>query len=181
MRYPNASSGLRLMFIGQILMIVGALLAWVPLVGFLMILASPVLEIVGLYKAGGDDEDYKGALVFAVAILIVGLIGGFFQEGFLSRMLEVATSILNLLMVYSVCNTTSNLLHSIGDEEQSRRGETVIKIYAVCTAISIVCRVLGIIPIINIAAALVSAIASLVQVVGYVMYLLFLNGSSKAL
>ena len=181
MRYPNAASGLRLMFIGQILMIVGVLLAWVPLVGALLIIAAPIVELVGVYKAGADDENYRGALVFAALVLVVNFVSGFFAEGFFSSILDVVSEILNLMVVFSVCNTTSNLLHSIGQEELSQRGGTVIKIYTACTAISIVCGVLGIIPIINIAAALVNGISSLVMVVGYVMYLLFLNGSSKVL
>lgn len=181
MRYPNAASGLRLMFLGQILMIVGVLLAWVPLVGALLIIAAPVVELVGVYKAGDDDENYRGALVFVALVLMVNFISGFKGEGFLGSILDMASEVLSLLVVFSVCNTTSNLLHSIGQEELVRRGGTVIKIYTACTAISIVCGVLGIIPIINIAAALVNGISSLVMVVGYVMYLLFLNGSSRVL
>ena len=122
-------------------------------------------------------SDCKIAALVLAANFIAGLLG----EGFLRFALEAAASVLNLLMVYSVCTTTSNLLHSIGQEELSQRGGTVVKIYTACTAISIVCGVLGIIPIINIAAALVNGISSLVMVVGYVMYLLFLNGSSKVL
>lgn len=181
MRYPNAASGLRLMFLGQILMIVGVLLAWVPLVGALLIIAAPVVELVGVYKAGDDDENYRGALVFVALVLMVNFISGFKGEGFLGSILDMVSEVLNLMVVFSVCNTTSNLLHSIGQEELSQRGGTVIKIYTACTAISIVCGVLGIIPIINIAAALVAGISGLVMVVGYVMYLLFLNGSSKVL
>lgn len=181
MRYPNAASGLRLMFLGQILMIVGVLLAWVPLVGALLIIAAPVVELVGVYKAGDDDENYRGALVFVALVLMVNFISGFKGEGLLGSLLDMASEVLSLLVVFSVCNTTSNLLHSIGQEELSQRGGTVIKIYTACTAISIVCGVLSIIPIINIAAALVAGISGLVSVVGYVMYLLFLNSSSRVL
>lgn len=181
MKYPNAASGLRLLFIAQILSIVGALLLWLPLVGTLLVIAGVVLELVGIYKAGEDDENYRGALVFAIALLVFEVIGGFVPEGVLSGLVEVVSGVLSLLVVFSVCNTTSNLLHSVGSEALSQRGGTVIKIYAVCTVVSIVCRVLGVIPIINIAAGLVSIVAAIVQVVGYVMYLLFLYDSSKAL
>ncbi len=181
MRYPNAANGLRLMFIGQILMIAGVLLAWVPFVGFLLLIAAPFVELLGIYRAGDDDDNYRGALVFAVLALVINLISGFLSEGFLSSILDMASEVVGLLMVFSVCNTTSNLLHSIGHESLSQRGATVVKIYTACTAVSIVCQVLGIIPIINIAAALVAGVSSLVMLVGYVMYLTFLYGSSKVL
>lgn len=181
MRYPNAANGLRLMFIGQILMIAGVLLAWVPFVGFLLLIAAPFVELLGIYRAGDDDDNYRGALVFAVLALVINLISGFLSEGFLSSILDMASEVVGLLMVFSVCNTTSNLLHSIGQESLSQRGATVVKIYTACTAVSIVCQVLGIIPIINIAAALVAGVSSLIMLVGYVMYLTFLYGSSKVL
>ncbi len=181
MRYPNAAAGLRLMFVGQILMIVGVLLAWAPFVGVLLIVAAPIAELAGVYKAGDDDENYRGALVFIALVLVVNFISGFFAEGFLHSILDVASEVLGLMVVFSVCNTTSNLLRSIGQEELSRRGGTVIQIYTACTIISIVCGVLAFIPIINIAAALANGISSLAAVVGYVMYLLFLNSSSRVL
>lgn len=180
-RYPNASAGLRLMFIAQLLMIAGALLLWVPLVGSLLAIGGIAAEIVGIYKAGADDENYRGALIFAAATLVISLILGFLQPGFFASLLSAASDVLNLLKVFAVCSTTVSLLHLMGEETLSQRGGTVIKIYGVCTAVSIICRVLSIIPVINIAAALVSGIAGLALVVGYVMYLLFLNGSSKAL
>lgn len=181
MRYPNAARGLKLMFIGRMLAIASLLLFWVPIVGIVLMLAPLVLELIGIYKAGYDDENYRGALVFAVLVLAVNLVSGLLGEGILSSVLDMASSVLNLLMVYGVCNTTSNLLHSIGQESLSQRGGTIVKLYTGCVAVSVVCQALGLIPIINIAAALVSGIAGLVLVVGYVLYLLFLYSSSRVL
>lgn len=180
-QYPNAAEGLRLMFIGQILVIVGTLLIWVPFVGSLIVIAGTVAGLLGIYKAGADDENYRGALVFQVISLVVGVVNGFLGDGILSSLLGIVSMVLSLLVVYTVCNTTSNLLHSLGNEPLAERGQTVIKLYMACTAVSIVCQVLGIVPILNIIAGLVMVVAAIVQVVGYVMYLLFLNGSSKAL
>ncbi len=181
MRYPNAALGLKLMFLGQILAIAGFLLFWVPLVGFLLVLACPALELAGIYKAGADDENYRGALVFAAIILALGVVEGLLKPGLLSTLLDMGGSVLSLLLVYCVCTTTSNLLHSIGQEALSQRGNTVIKIMAGCTLVSLVCQALGFIPIINIAAALVSGIAGLVMTAGSVLYLMFLYGSCRVL
>ena len=180
-QYPNAAEGLRLMFIGQIVVIVGRLLSWVPLVGPLIVAAGTVAGLLGIYKAGADDENYRSALVFQAVNLVVGVISGFLEGGFLYSLLSIVSAVLGLLVVYAVCNTTSNLLHSVGNEPLAERGQTVIKLYMACTAVSVVCQVLGIVPILNIIAGLVAAVAALVQVVGYVMYLVFLSGSSKAL
>ena len=180
-QYPNAAEGLRLMFIGQIVVIVGSLLIWVPLVGSLIVIAGTAAGLLGIYKAGADDENYRSALVFQAVNLVVGVVNGFLGDGILGSLLGIVSAVLGLLVVYTVCNTTSNLLHSVGNEPLAERGQTVIKIYLACTAVSVVCQVLGVVPILNIIAGLAAAAAALVQVVGYIMYLLFLSGSSKAL
>lgn len=180
-QYPNAANGLKLMFIGQILAIVGVLLIWVPLVGSLIVIAGGVVEILGLYKASGDDESYRTALMFIAISVVVNLIAGFLEPGILTSLLSVVATILSLLAVIQVCTTTSNLLHSVGNEALSQRGSTVIKLYVVCTVVSLACSVLGVIPIVNIVAGLVSIVAAIAQLVGYVLYLMFLYSSSKAL
>lgn len=180
-QYPNAAAGLKLMFIGQILAVVGLLLIWVPLVGSLIVIAGFVVEIVGLYKASGDDEGYRTALMLLAVNVVVNLVAGFMGQGLLASLLSVVGTVLSLLAVIQVCTTTSNLLHSVGSEALSQRGSTVIKLFLVCTVVSIVCSVLSAIPVLNVLAALVSIVAAIAQIVGYILYLMFLHSSSKAL
>lgn len=179
--YHHAAAGLRLMFIGQILGLVGVILIWVPLVGSLLAIAGMVVELAGLYRAGNDDQGYRTALMFVAVNLVVNLVAGFVGEGILNSVLSLAGEVLGLMAVVQVCTTTGLLLHSVGNEALSRRGSTVMKLYVVCTVVAVVCGVLSIIPIVNILAGLVAAVAAIAQAVGYVLYLMFLYGSSKAL
>lgn len=197
MSYPNAAGGLKLMFLAQILTIVGAvvavvggvlalvtagILAVVALLGSLLILVAGILDIVGLYKAGADDQGYRGALIFALIVVVVGVIMGFVEEGgFLYALLSIADSILNFLVVNAVCQTTGNLLHSMGKDDLAERGNTVSKLYLICTVITVVCTLVGAIPIINILAGLASFVGAIITLVGYVLYLGFLNSGSTAL
>lgn len=180
-QYPKAAAGLKQMFIGQILDLVGLLLIWVPLVGSLIVIAGFVVEIAGLYKASGDDEGYRTALGFIAINLVVNLVAGFMGQGLLTSLLGLVGTVLSLMAVIQVCTTTSNLLHGVGNEALSQRGSTVIKLYLVCTVVSIVCSVLSVIPIVNVLAGLVSVVAAIAQAVGYVLYLMFLYSSSRAL
>lgn len=197
MSYPNAAGGLKLMFLAQILTIVGTVvavvggvlalvtagvLAVVALLGSLVILVAGILDIVGLYKAGADDQGYRGALIFALIAVVVGVIMGFVEEGgFLYALLSIADSILNFLVVNAVCQTTGNLLHSMGKDDLAERGNTVSKLYLICTVITVVCTLVGAIPIINILAGLASFVGAIITLVGYVLYLGFLNSGSTAL
>lgn len=197
MNYPSAAGGLKLMLLAQILTIVGAvvtvvgavlavatagILSIVMLLGSLLVLAAGILDIVGLYKAGADDQGYRGALIFALIAVVVGIIMGWMdQSGILYALLSIVDSILTFLVVNAVCQTTSNLLHSMGKDDLAEKGNTVSKLYFICTVITVVCTLVGAIPVLNILAGLASIVGGVITIVGYVLYLIFLSNGSTAL
>lgn len=138
MSYPSAAGGLKIMLLAQLLTIVGAvvtvvgavlaavtagILAIVVVLGSLLILVAGILEIWGLYKASADDQGYRGALLFALIAVAAGVISGWVEEGgILDALLSIASSILTFLVVNAVCQTTGNLLHSMGKDDLAERG-----------------------------------------------------------
>lgn len=180
-RYPNAAGGLTLMFYGQIVTIIGMFLAWVPLIGALTALAGGVLYLVGLYKAGPDDEGYRTAFMVSIVSIVVNVVSSFVGEGFMATLTSIVSSVLSLAVIYFVCVTTSNLLHSVDQEALSDRGLTVWKINLVCTVVTVAVALLAYVPLLNILAAIAAVLILIVELVGYIMYLMFLNSSSKAL
>ena len=197
MNYPSAASGLKMMLLAQILTIVGAvvtvvgamlavvtagILSIVMLLGSLLVLAAGILDIVGLYKAGADDQGYRGALIFALIAVVVGVVMGWVEDGgILDALLSIVDSILTFLVVNAVCQTTGNLLHSMGKDDLAEKGNTVSKLYLICTVITVVCTLVGAIPIINILAGLARIVGAIITLVGYVLYLGFLNSGSTEL
>lgn len=192
--YPNAAEGLKMLLISQILSIVNVLLAFVAtamlLAGFtlgltlvrIVAIAALALEIYGLFRATTDDEGYRTPLYAAAAGLVVYVLNIFLSDvPVIGALLTIISTVLAFIIVNGVCQTSGNLLHSKGNEALVDRGNTVAKIYFICTIINVVCTVIGIIPILNILSGLVSAIASIVLLVGYIMYLTFLSSGSKAL
>lgn len=196
MKYPNAAGGLKMLFLAQILsiaaiaiLVLGAIMSafggllLLLMLGSLVAIASGVLEILGLNKAGMDDEGYRGAMLFAVIGLVVSLINSWWLSDvpFVGTLLSLAGDVLVFLVVNAVCQTTGNLLHGVGNEVLSERGAVVAKIYLICTVVNIVCTIVGAIPILGILAGIVNFVSAIVSLVGYVMYLTFLSGSSNAL
>lgn len=182
--YPNASEGLKLLFYAQILIIVGTLLSLVPIVGSLIVLAGGILDLVGLNRAGQDDEGYRTAFTLVIVSIVVDVLSGFAgSKGFLflATPLSIASILVSLGIIYFVCITTSNLLHSVGEEALSQRGITVWKINLLCTALSVVLVLLMVIPVLNILAAIGEIAVTIAEIVGYVLYMMFLSGSYKAL
>lgn len=198
MNYPSAAGGLKNMFVAQILVLVGGVLTVVGAVGAvftlglsailllpasLLMLVGGILEFWGLYKASADDQGYRGALLFVVVGVVLGIVGGVIakEEGLLKTLLSVVQTVLNFLVVNAVCQTTSNLLHSMGKEELAEKGNTVSKICFICTVISVVCALVGAIPILNILAGLAGLVGGVITIVGYVLYLSFLSSGGRAL
>ena len=180
MKYPNASGGLKLMCTGEILTIIGAVLT-IILIGPIISLIGSIVALVGLYRARQDDEGYGTAFTLSIVNIVLGLVGMFFPEGFGASLISIISSIIALAIMYYVCTTTSNLLHSVGEETIAARGQTVWNINIVCTIVSVVLSILAYVPLLNVLAAFGAVVVVIVELVGYILYLMFLYGSYNAL
>ena len=179
MKYPNASGGLKLMFTGEILTIVGAVLT-IILIGPIISLIGSIVALVGLYRARQDDEGYNTAFTLSIVNIALSFVGMFFQD-FGASLISIISSIIALAIMYYVCTTTSNLLHSVGEETVAARGQTVWNINIVCTVVSVLLSILVYVPLLNVLAAIGAVVVVIVELVGYILYLMFLYGSYKAL
>lgn len=59
-QFPKAANGLKLMFYGEILAIIGIFLTLI-LIGPVISLVGSIMVLVGLYQAREDDEGYGTA------------------------------------------------------------------------------------------------------------------------
>lgn len=179
--YPMAANGLKLVFWGEVASLIAVVLALVPVLGVIVAILGPVLVAVGLYKAASDDEGYRTAFYLDIAAIIMSIVSAFVSSGALNSIVSILETIIGLAVVYYVTTTTGNLLHSVGQEEQSGKGRTVWTIYLVCAIVSVVVSVLMFIPILNLIGAALAIIMGIAQIVGYILYLIFLNKSYKLL
>ena len=179
MKYPNASGGLKLMFTGEILTIVGVVLT-VILIGPILTLIGGIMSLVGLYRARQDDEGYNTAFILSIVSIVLDFVGVFF-DGIGECLISIISSIIALAIMYYVCTTTSNLLHSVGEESIAARGRTVLNINIICTIISVVLSVLAYVPLLSVLTVIGAVIIIIAVLIGYILYLMFLHGSYKAL
>jgi len=184
--YPNAANGLHLMFIAEVLAVVGAILMLIPiinLIGSILAIIALVMMMVGLNKAGADDQGYRTAFMLSIVNLVVSIIGAFIPVGAIKSILSIVSTVLNLAVVYYVITTTANLSHSIGNEELPRKGNTVWVLYILCAIISVICTILVMIPslVIIAIAGVIAIIVAIIQIVAYILYMIFLSNASKAL
>ena len=179
--YPNAAQGLKMMFWAEIAAIACVVLMVVPLVNILAMiaaLAASIISMVGLYKAGSDDEGYKTAFILTIVNLVLELLNG--VEGFFGGLISIASAVVGLAIVYYVCTTTARLLTAVGSAEVAEKSN-VWKLYMVCTVVEVACVLVSWVPVLNVLAAIAAVISAIVMLVAEVLYMIFLYKSYQAL
>lgn len=178
--YPKAARGIQLLFLSIILAIIAPPLTVLG-IGAVVSVVSIVLQLVALFIAAGDDSGYRTAFYASVANLALNLLGNFVQQGsVVYTLVSTVSSIVGLYMTYKVITVTCYLLMNKAPNVAAQ-GQSVGKIYVVCFVINFLCNFLELVPFIGLMARLISILASLVQLVGYVLFLVFLFRASTAL
>lgn len=185
-RYPNAAGGLKLIFWGQIVTILGGILSAISLisvVGRILSIIGLFMNLVGLYYAKRDTlSGYNEAFVLTVINAAANLIVIFLDStGKFCQLLSLASSIIGLLIIYYICNTTGKLLRNVNDYNTADLGDKVWNLTKICIIVTIVCCLLVIIPLIGILAVIGLIGAIIVALIVNIMYLVFLFKSGTRL
>lgn len=184
-KYPNAASGIKKMFLSRMVGIIGVVLAFIPAVGPLLTLAcaiaATIFNVWGILEASKDHNGYQTALVFTVADLIFTVVRTFISDGAVSSVLAFAGDVMEIAVLYYICKTTGELLRDLKNYGLADKGDRVWNINKTCLIIMAVCLVVAFIPILNILAALTSLIVAVVTIYAAVVYLIYLYQSGQYL
>lgn len=195
MTYPNAAAGLKTVYQARLVWLISIVLVIVPIVQVLAVAAMLIagfLALVGLAQCRKDDKGYRTAFNMVIAGLVTNLAASLVSayagaEGFAgicSNILSIATDVLSLASLYFVCITTNRLLKEVAAAENLiDRGIVVWKLNVVCTVILLVCYLLRMIPgnIAAIIAGYLAIFAVIAQIIGTVLYILYLRNAYRAL
>lgn len=195
MTYPHAAAGLKTVYQAKLVGLISIVLVIVPIVQVLAVAAMLIagfLALVGLAQCRKDDNGYRIAFNMIIASLVTDLSTNLVSayagtEGFAGicgNILSIATDVLSLASLYFVCITTNRLLkETAAAENLIDRGIVVWKLNVVCTVILLVCYLLQMIPgnIAAIIAGYLAIFALIAQIVGNVLYILYLHNAYRAL
>lgn len=195
MTYPNVATGLKTLYQAKLVGLISIVLVIVPIVQVLAVAAMLIagfLALVGLAQCRKDDNGYRTAFNMVIAGLVTNLAASLVSayagaEGFAgicSNILSIATDVLSLASLYFVCITTNRLLKEVAAAENLiDRGIVVWKLNVVCTVILLVCYLLRMIPgnIAVIIAGYLAIFAVIAQIIGTVLYILYLRNAYRAL
>ena len=195
MTYPHAAAGLKTVYQARLVGLISIVLVIVPIVQVLAVAAMLIagfLALVGLAQCRKDDKGYRTAFNMVIAGLVTNLAASLVSayagaEGFAgicSNILSIATDVLSLASLYFVCITTNRLLKEVAAAENLiDRGIVVWRLNVVCTVILLVCYLLRMIPgnIAVIIAGYLAIFAVIAQIIGTVLYILYLRNAYRAL
>lgn len=195
MTYPNAAAGLKTLYQARLVGLISIVLVIVPIVQVLAVAAMLIagfLALVGLAQCRKDDKGYRTAFNMVIAGLVTNLAASLVSAyagtegvaGICSTILSIATDVLSLASLYFVCITTNRLLKEVAAAENLiDRGIVVWKLNVVCTVILLVCYLLRMIPgnIAAIIAGYLAIFAVIAQIIGTVLYILYLRNAYRAL
>ena len=195
MTYPNVATGLKTLYQAKLVGLISIVLVIVPIVQVLAVAAMLIagfLALVGLAQCRKDDNGYRTAFNMVIADLVTNLAASLVSayagaEGFAgicSNILSIATDVLSLASLYFVCITTNRLLKEVAAAENLiDRGIVVWKLNVVWAVILLVCYLLWMIPgnIAAIIAGYLAIFAVIAQIIGTVLYILYLRNAYRAL
>lgn len=195
MTYPHAAAGLKTVYQARLVGLISIVLVIVPIVQVLAVAAMLIagfLALVGLAQCRKDDKGYRIAFNMVIAGLVTNLAASLVSayagaEGFAgicSNILSIATDVLSLASLYFVCITTNRLLKEVAAAENLiDRGIVVWKLNVVWAVILLVCYLLWMIPgnIAAIIAGYLAIFAVIAQIIGTVLYILYLRNAYRAL
>ena len=195
MTYPNAAAGLKTLYQARLVGLISIVLVIVPIVQVLAVAAMLVaafLALVGLAQCRKDDKGYRIAFNMIIASLVTNLATNLVSayagtEGFAGicgNILSIATDVLSLASLYFVCITTNRLLKEVAAAEKLiDRGIVVWKLNVVWAIILLVCYLLQMIPgnITAIITGYLEIFALIAQIVGSVLYILYMHSTYRAL
>ncbi len=176
--FVAAGKGLQLMFWGSIAALVGA---FIPLLGGIIIIAAALVTLYGIYIAMPAHENFKMAMYMEIAAVAVSVLNAIFTKGILGGIVDIARAAVSFLILYFVCTAAAALLTDKGDRAQADKAKVIITLNLVCTVVSVVCILVGWIPVINIIAGVTAVLSAIVAIVAMVLQLIFYYKSSQSL
>lgn len=184
-RFALAGKGLRFLFLAEILMLAAIVVAFIPILGAIFVLvasiAAFVLQLYGPYVARTSHPNFQNAFYASIAAIVVGILSGIFDEGFLGGLIDILSTVVSFCITYFVCTAAGELLAEKGDTEQAARAGLIWKLYAICTVVSVLCTLTSWIPVLNVLMGVAAVITSIVGLVAGVLLIIFYYKASESL
>lgn len=179
-----AAKGLRLICLGQIILIVSCLLAFIealgPVVTILSLAAEAagmVLSLVGMKTALAAHEGFRMAMVLTLIALVCGLLT--VMGGWVFLLLRAISAVVSYMAMAYVCDSTAQLCGNrpaILELEDKAR-----KLYLGLVALVVLCQGLSLVNVLSDMGGFMNLFSRVAQIIALFYYMHFLTVARKEL
>ena len=210
MRFPNAYEGIKKVFTSQILSLISSACLFVAaivalgagltgsvagvagggllgLAGLVLSILALIFNLIGLYRASADEQQFKTAFTLSLVSLIAGIVLGiisFFAGDLVTVISSIVSQILGILIIRYVFEGISSLAMKLGRSEIAESGGKLLIFLYVVYIVSIVLyiiQVFSLSPAMAATASIMSLLANIASIVGYILYLVHLSKAKDML
>ena len=219
MTFPNAYEGVKKIFTAQILEIIASVVAVAAGIAAAVFIAAAnsdaagaaigsgtgmlvfglgasvlgiialILTLVGLKRAGIDEDSFRQGFITAIIVLALkiayGILSSVAGTTIFDDMVLGIANILEVGVTMYVIRGIGNLAEQLGDYDMTKKGNNLFLVYAIILVISTILRFVGSIVSANSVAAIVAAVIAIIagigSVVAYIIYLVYLSQAKKML
>ncbi len=144
-----------------------------------------ILNLVGVNKAAKDEPAFKIALYAIIIGLIITVVSSFLPSNASFRnVIQIISDIANLVITLYVVQGIRNLAVKLDNSEMDKKGESIFKVMICIYALIIIAKVITAIVSNNVTVTIslvLIIIAGILNVVQYILYLIYLNKAKKML
>ena len=213
MRFPNAYKGVSRIYLAEILSLVAAIFGIVSAIvvlsgagvaavgnrgvgaglaiggGFFLVvtailmLASFIINIIGVGNASKDDPAFRTAMIFIVVGLLCSIIGSFFAGNPVIYSITTIVSRISEILVFWFCiNGISNLAAALGNNTVYEKADSLAKlILGVYVVVIILTIITSFVALPALLVGIITIITSVCMIVAYFMYLSLLSRAKRML
>lgn len=174
---------LKLLFIGEILAAISALLGG-SVLSALGSLVSLILNLFALNMAAPTHPYFRTAFQVNIALIILGVVQVILsQTGMVvfAMLVVIIKAVLVVRNVYLICTATGQFLTMNGYAILAAKGVTVWKLFLVTSAAMVVFILLALVPFLLVIAGVLGIGTAIAILVGAILYMVFLYNAYHAL
>lgn len=210
MKYPNAYSGMKKIYISEIIALIASIImvicsvflmacyndpdliveTWIFSAAVLVVLGvfvfSYILQIVGIVRATKDEPAFRVSLIAIIAALVITVLECIFFEGndVITFVLEIASDVAQFFLVHYIIHGIMHISEHLGRDDISKKGKRIFTVIYIAIGFEIIVRIFEMIFGKELGEQLsmpFGIVANILKVVEYILFLSYIVKAKKLL
>ena len=210
MKYPNASIGIKRIFVSEMIALAASIITAVCSVIFMACYKDPelfdavgiasiglfaalgvfifsyILQIIGIVRASKDEPAFRVSLIAIIAALVITVLECIFFEGnhIIAFILDIATDVAEFFLVHYIIHGIMHISDHLGRDDISKKGKRIFRVIYIAIGFEIVVRVFELIFGKELGEQLsmpFGLVADILSVVEYILFLSYIGKANKLL